>query len=451
MKQDGGSLLSSGSTSVVSPYNLSCQAHVSPFCGSRRSFVSSSSVMSAVANMSAESSLQDRLSKSEEKVDVDRAALAQKFSVTRRLFETKVMEREDGGGSASKGITGRGSKGMTEGKEEEKEWSDNKHQSSKNMSLPKLDVQASLTGCHKSSIMDGPDLSCHHDEGSHGVREEMGSTTLDLCSTPEDPLRAELIDVKNESSESDENEEEKVQEEAKTTSETEHGKSRNTVAGEEEQDLVDDVFEESSAENGVALRADESGSMVPLEEHQREFACETETNDGEYGGGVYWQVSEQWMEQSGQSTEKAETSTETGECREEEEGGGECATGERDAVQDGASDQEEERADEEEEHEDDQTGPTLGCGAEKEACGNEQDSHRPQPEASTPPSQERESCVHAKRPLSLECEEIPGLPEVVDEDPAMAARRKVRFSPAPIKVKQITVVFTTSCLDKLHF
>lgn len=450
MKQDGGSMLSSGSTSTVSPCNLSCQAHMSPFCGSRRSIVSSSSVMSTVANISAESCLQDRLSRSEEKVDVDRAALAQKFSVTRRLFETKAMEGEEGGGSASKGITSRGSKGMTDGKAGETEWrgavsqtashtqeeSNDEHKSSKNIPLPELDVQGSSTGYHKTSIMDGPDLSCHRDEGSHGAHEDIGSTTLDLCLSPEDPLRAELVDVKNESSESDENEEEKAQKETKPTPEIEQEKSMNTVAGEEEQDLVDDVFEESSTENGVALRADESNSMVQFEEHQ-ESPCETETNDGKHGGGMYWQVSEQWMGQSRRSTEKGELSAETGECKEEEREAVECAGRERDETQVEASDQEEEHADEEARHEDDQTGSTLGCGAEDEAFENEEESHRPLPEASTPPRQEEESCVHAKRRLSLEYEEIPGVPEVVDEDPAVVTRRKVKFSPAPIKVNEI--------------
>lgn len=449
MKQDGGLVLNSGSTPIVSPYNLSSQAHMSPFCGSRRSIVSSSSVMSAVANISAESCLQDRLSRSEEKLDVDRAALAQKFSVTRRLFESKVMEREEGGGSVSKAITGQGSKGTSDRKAEEKEWkgdvcqitlhtqeeSDNKHKSSKDVPLPKLDVQASLTGYHKNSIMDGPDLACHHNEGSHGAHKEIGSTTLDLCLSPEDPLRAELVDVKNESSESDENEEEKVQEETKTAPENEQGKGTNTVAGEEEQDLVDDVFEELSTEYGTELRANESNSMVQFEEHQKESPCETETNDGEHGGGVYWQVNEQ----SRRCTEKAEMSTETGECREKERGAGECAARERDAMQGEASGQEEE-------HEDDQTGSPPGCGAENKAFENEQESHSPQTEASTPPRQEGESGVHPKHHLSLEYEEIPGVPEEVDEDPAMAARRKVRFSPAPIKVNKITGVFTVSSL-----
>lgn len=451
MKQDGGSVLSSGSTAIVSPCNLSCQAHMSPFCGSRRSVVSSSSVMSAVATISAESCPQDRLSRSEEKVDVDRAALAQKFSVTRRLFETKATEGEEGGGSASKGITGRGSKGMTDGKAGETEWrgavgqaasrtqeeGNDEHKSSKNIPSPELDVQGSPTGYHKTSITDGPDSSCRRDEGGHGAHEDAGSATLDLCLAPEDPLRAELVDVKNESSESDENEEEKVPEETKTAPEIEHEKSMNTVAaGGEEQELVDDVFEESSVENGVALRADESNSMVQFEEHQ-ESPCETETNDGKHGGGVYWQVSEQWTGQGGPSTERGELSAETGECREEERGAGECAVRERDETQGEASDQEEERADEEARREDDRTGSALGRGAEDEAFGSEQESRGPLPEASTPPRQEEESCVHAKRRLSPEYEEIPGVPEVVDEDPAVVTRRKVKFSPAPIKVSEI--------------
>lgn len=458
MKQDGGSVLSSGSTSIFSTYNLSCQGQTSPFCAAKRSIVSNSSVMSAVANISAESCVSDRLSRSEEKVDVDRAALAQKFSVTRRLFETKMMKREEGGGSVSKGITGQGSKGMTDGKAEGKKWredvsrkashtqeeSDNQHKSSKNIPLPKLDVQASLTEYRKNSITDGPGLSCHTDEGSHGVHEAIGSTTLDLCLAPEDPLRAELVDVKNESSESDSDEEEKVQEGTKPIPEIEHDKSTKTVAGEEEQDLVDDVFEESSMENGVALRADESNLMVQFKERQTESPCEMETNDREDKGGVYWQVNEQWIGPSGQFTEKVEMSTETGECREKKIGAGECAVRKRDAMQDEASDQEEEHAAEDAKHKDEQTGPTLDCGAENEVFGNEQESHSPRPEASTPARQEEESCVHGKLDLSLEYEQIPGVPEGVDEDPAMAARKKVRFSPAPIKVNEIFTIFTIS-------
>lgn len=421
MKQDGGLALSSGSTPIVSPYNLSQRAHASPFCGSIRPFVSS-----AVANISAESCLQERSSRSEEKVDVDRAALAQKFSVTRKLFETRVMEWEDGGGSVSKGTAGRGSKEMTDGKEEEEEegrgaagqTSRSHNQSSTNNSLPKVDVQASLTGHHKSSTMDGPDASYNLNEGSQGAHEDGGSIGLDLCLAPEDPLRAELVDVKNESSESDENEEEKVQE-TENVPEAMHGKSANTVAGEGEQDLVDDVFEESSMENGFELRAGESNPMVQFEEHQE--------SDGEHDGGEYWNVSEEWLGRSEGSTEGTET--EAGESRGNESGAGEGASG-REAARDEASELEDRHSDEDGAREDDLTGVSGGDGAE-----NEQDSHSLHPEPAAPPRQDGESC--AERHLSLEYEEIPGVPEVVDEDPTLVSGRKVRFSTAPIKVNKI--------------
>lgn len=449
MNSDGSPVLNSGSTSIIPPYSLGCQAQASRFCGSRRSFASSSSVASAVANISAESCLQDRMSRSEEKVDVDRAALAQKFSVTRKLFETRMMEREDGGGSVPRGISGRGSKGATDGKAEEKEWrgaatqttlhiqedSEGKHKSSKNISLPKLDDQASLTGDPKTSIIVGPDAFYDHDEGSQGAHEGMGGTSLDLCSAPEDPLRAEPVDVKNESSESEENEEQ-VQEETKSMPKAEQGNGTNTVASEEEQDLVDDVFEESSVENGVELSEGESNSIVHSEEHEQESSCGTETNDGEQEGGDYWQVNEQWVGQSRRSTEEAGMSTEMGECRGEERGESERAAGQREVMQGEASDQEEEAAEEEETQEEDQTPSSVDSGAENKAFGNEQESHSPHPEPSTPPRLEGESGVPVQCHFSLEYEEIPGVPEVVDEDPAVVARRKVRFSPAPIKVKK---------------
>lgn len=421
MKQDGGLVLSSGSTSIISPYNLSQRAHMSPFCGSIRPFVSS-----AVANISAESCFQDRSSRSEEKVDVDRAALAQKFSVTRRLFETRVMEWEDGGGSVSKGTTGRGSKEMMDRKAEEKEQSVAVSQTSHS------DVQTSLTGYHKTSALDGPDASYDHDEGSQGAHERMGS----MGTAPEDPLRAELVDVKNESSESDENEEEKVQEETKITPEAEHGKGTNTVAGEGEQDLVDDVFEDSSMENGVELRAGESLPVVQFEQHQ-ESSCEMETKAEEGDGGEYWYVIEDWMGRTRRSTEGTEMSTEAGECRGKEREG----ASERDVTQDEASEKEEEHSDDEVHREDDQTGSPGSCGVEKE-----QNSHSPHLEPSTPPRQEGENCVYADHHLSPGYQEIPGVPELVDEDPAVVARRKVRFSPAPIKVNKITLPFSNICL-----
>lgn len=106
-------------------------------------------------------------------------------------------------------------------------------------------------------------------------------------------------------------------------------------------------------------------------------------------------------------------------------------------------DLQEERANEEVEHEEgsdgqdhvgggqeDQTGSAVICGIENEAFVYEQESQS-RPEHSTPPRQEAGQ-------LLLEYEEIPGVPEVADredEDAAEVAKRKVRFSSAPIMVR----------------
>lgn len=531
LKQDGGPVLSSGSTPLLSPHNPSLQPQTSPFSGSRRSFVSSSSVLGTVANISTpESSLQDRLSRSEEIADIDRAALAQKFSVTRRLFETKVIEGDGSGGQVSKGITGRESKGMADGNAEEKggrgvgsqlekeeevngkrkhtqEDSFDKHKSMNlpviNISLPKPHAQGSLTGHPKSPILDGPEASntspsyldkYNHSTGSQKEKEGAESATLDLCLTPEEPVRAELVDVKNESSESDENEEEKVRKGAKNWLKDEGEKYMDKVARESVQDLVDDVFEEPSLEttayaleNGVGLRAGD-GRPVVSGEHQKESSasmwCETETKDDEErGGDKYRQVNEQWEEQSRQFIAQAEKSTEKGDCRQEEtDAGVEESAGrqERGMMQEEGLDKgvepnsvgkrkggeeacrqsrekertekdeksekdlQEEHASEEVEREEcrdgrddvsggqeDQTGSAVICGIENEAFVYEQESQS-RPEHSTPPRQEAGQ-------LLLEYEEIPGVPEVADqedEDAADVVKRKVRFSPAPIKVRK---------------
>lgn len=536
LKQDGGPVPSSGSTPLLSPHNPSLQPQTSPFSGSRRSFVSSSSVLGAVANISTpESSLQDRLSRSEEIADIDRAALAQKFSVTRKLFETKVMEGECSGGQVSKGITGRGSKGMADGNAEEKEGrgvdsqlekgeevsgerkhtqedSFDKHESMNlpiiNISLPKPHVQGSLMEHPKSPVLDGPEASntsSDPDKYNHSTglqKEEKGaeSATLDLCLTPEEPVRAELVDVKNESSESDENEEEKIRKGAKNWLKDEGGKYTDKVAGESIQDLVDDVFEEPrlettayALENGVGLRAGDGRPVVPSGEHQKESSasmwCETETKDDEErGGDKYRQVNEQWEEQSRQFIAQAEKSTEKGDCREEKtDAGVEESAGrqERGMMQEEGLDKgvesnsvgkrkggeeacrlsrekertekdeksekdlQEERANEEVEHEEgsegqdhvsggqeDQTGSAVICGIENEAFVYEQESQS-HPEHSTPPRQEAGQ-------LLLEYEEIPGVPEVADqedEDAAEVAKRKVRFSSAPIMVRNTLLGF----------
>ncbi|KAM9349944.1 uncharacterized protein ABDE67_009664 [Symphorus nematophorus] len=497
LKQDGGPVLSSGSTPLLSHHNPTPQPQNSPFSGSRRSVVSSSSVLSTVANIS---NLQDKLSRSEEIADIDRAALAQKFSVTRRLFETKVMEVEGGGGQFLKG---RGSKGMPDGKGEEeegrggvsqeeasgemkhtKEENSNKDKSINvpiiNISSPKPAAQTLLTGHPKSPVSDGTSESsstspsCLYKHGqTTASKTEEEKATLDLCLTPEEPVRAELVDVKNESSESDENEEEKEKKEAKNWLKDAYM----TKAGECVQDLVDDVFEEPSMETTPSTLENEVDGrpVIPSVEYEKESlartACKRETEDDKEGGGdKYRQVNEQWEGQRRQFIAWAEKSTEKGGFREEKTDAGveeSAARKERGLMEEAEGidkeerrksaeekckqSQEEERTEKEElnkevKHEEgsdgkdkagggqeEQTGAEVICGIENEAFVYEQEfqSH------STPPGQEWENSSHTENSPLLEYEEIPGLPEVADqedEDAAEAEKTKVRFSSAPIKV-----------------
>lgn len=496
LKQDGGPVPSSGPAPLLSPHNPSLQPQTSPFSGSRRSVVSSSAVLNTVANISTtEASLQDKLPRSEDMSDIDRAALAQKFSVTRKLFETKVMEGE------GQVLKGRVSRGMADGKggeeevgggvgqvEMEEEASGNRRHTETesfdkdesinppiiNISLVKPPAQAPLTGHPKSPLSDGPSElsgtspSCLDEHGqTTALQTEKQTTDPNVCLTPETSVRAELVDVKNESSESDENEEEKERKEAKNWLNAEEGKD---MTRERVQDLVDDVFDEPYMETTPASpRTGNCRPAAPSEEHQKEFPvrmpCKRETEDvgGEGGGDKYRQVNEQWEEQRAE-----ETCTEEGDDTEEgvEESAGRKARGmmeedgeveshgvgkRKGGEEECKQSQELERSGKEEKSEKeehagdgkdvgggkgDQTGSAAVCGIENEAFAYEQDSQS-HPEHSQ--KEDWEVSTHAEDQLLSEYEEIPGLPEVVDEedeDAAEAARRKVRFSSAPIKVME---------------
>ncbi|XP_040912113.1 neurabin-1-like [Toxotes jaculatrix] len=334
VRQDGGPVLSSGSTPLISPQNPSLQVQTSPFSGPRRSVMSSSSVLSTVASISTpESCLQEKASRPDEITDIDRAALAQKFSVTRKLFETKVMEL----GGVSKPVTVRGSRGMSDGKvegedgrggggshmdkEEEASWKRNHTEEdgfdkdkSINIPSPKPPAPSSLTGHPKSPVLDGPDEASYkspsyldeHDQTTGTQAEEVRaeSANLDHSFTPEEPLRAELVDVKTESSESDENEEEKERKQISKWLKDEGEKHMNQITGESVEALVDDVFEEATPgtytlENRVEPRAGEDRPVAPSEQHQRQLPtsmpCNRETkDDGRCGRDKYQQVNEQW-------------------------------------------------------------------------------------------------------------------------------------------------------------
>uniref|UniRef100_UPI0037E7089B neurabin-1-like n=1 Tax=Semicossyphus pulcher TaxID=241346 RepID=UPI0037E7089B len=501
LKQDGGPVLSTGSTALLSPHNPSLQLQISPFSGSRRSVGSSST-------------LQDKPSRSEEITDVERAALAQKFSVTRKLFENKVMEVGGGGGQVLKGVTSRGSKGTADGKgeevegrgggsqveEEEEESGKRKHKEEDcfdkedsiqlpiiNISTPKSPVHASMTSHLKSPVLDGPDEASHKSSSCpEKTCEVTGSKTVeenaqnDPCLTPEVSVRAELVDVKTESSESDESEEEK----AKNWIKEERGKYTNKVVGESVTDLEDDVFEEPSVDTTPGRTYTlESRAEPRAGEQQKELQAsmlrQRENKFDDAGGrGKYQQVNEQWEGHSTQFIAQAEKSTEKGENREkmtdagveERKEGGKMqeevkevewySVGKRKSVskeEEEEESQEKKRTEKEEGsgttselqevieevregcegdeggHEE-HTGSAAICGIENEAFVHEQES-KPHPEHS--PKQDLENSTHTGSRRLLQYVEIPGVPEMTDEEDEVAedvAERKVKFSSAPIKV-----------------
>lgn len=526
LKQDSGPVPSSGSTVLISPPNPSIQVQTSPFPGSRCSVINSSSALSTVTtNISIpESSLKDKPSRAEEITDIDRAALAQKFSVTRRLFESKMMEDGGGGGQVSKPLIARGSKGMEDGKVEvnnvEKvEEGNGKRRNTEedgldkdksmnhiiNVSLLKPSTPSSLTRCPKSPVSDIPgDASNKYnyfdkDDQIKVSQTEGEASCLNPCLTPEETLRAELVSIKNESSESDENEEGKEWKENKCWIKDQV--TYISIAPGEESS-VDDVFEEPSVEtqgpykleNRVVLQVRNVGPIISSGDHQKELSGSmTEkggTEDGrDVGRDKYLQVSEQWEggreEQNREFVARAEEkSTEEGGNREkmtdavvEESVGGkervivqekevynEAVGKGKGGVEECRQSQEKENGKEEKSRKEEGRTPELqaefateevkhvalrggsdgnteaggGKEAQKEdalisgienkafAYDQESQSH---PELSTPPRQKLEN------QLLLEYEEIPGVPELSDEENEDGSvERKVKFCSAPIKV-----------------
>ncbi|XP_068196558.1 neurabin-1-like isoform X2 [Antennarius striatus] len=502
MKQDVGAIESTGSTPLLlCSRNPSLPFQASPSVqSSRRSVISSSSVLST------DSSHQARPTRLEE--IVDRAALAQKFSVARRLFETKMVEGDGCGGQISKGVTCRESKVMTDGKGEEEEGNGDvsqeekggekggKHRQSQedgsisqpsfSVSSPKPPDQTSQK-MHPSSLLSedhseesnmSPFYFYKHEQitGTHSEKEKARSTTLNSCLIPEEPLRAELVDVKNNSSESDENEEEKEKKEAKNWPQDDGGKYISKSLGEGVQDLVDDVFEEPSLEgtshvleNGVDPKAGGSRWLVVSSaELQREssgsFSWEMENkNGGEDVKDKYLQVNEAWEGQSRQLVAQAEKSTEKRvDMEEETDRGVEDRTGRQErgmGAEEGVDREvescsvgkeceqsgDEEGIEKEEATSEEHAVVEVTCDGRDNGRGGQEEEvekeTRVQDEASQPPSecltskQEREKSADPGHQRLSNYEEIPGVPEATDdEDPDGGAKRKVRFSSAPIKV-----------------
>ncbi|XP_035026543.2 neurabin-1-like isoform X2 [Hippoglossus stenolepis] len=485
LRQDGGAVvLSSGSTPLVSP---SPQPQTSPF-PSGRSLMSSSCVLSTVANISTpESSLQDRPSLSDEIRDIDRAALAQKFSVTRRLFETKVMEI----GGPSKHVTVRGSKGVADGKvegedggggggkqvEKEEDASRKREDGSDedesinlaviNISSQKPPAPTSPTG-HRNSpgpveaSNKSPSYHLKHGEttGTWAEEERPASTDLDLCLTPEEPVRAELVDVNADSSESDGSEEEKERKKIRVWFKVEEEMYVNAIARSSVEALEDDVFEESGGGAAGGGRP-----VVPSEEHHRQESVrnkyqqvdEPREGEREEQNGEFTAREEEKSTEKGDNTEKmTDTGVGEGAGRKEREVDEEVERKGNDervqSQQEETSENEEKRqrgegtmsehAEEEVKHvvcgggsdgnddKEDRTGSAVICGIENKAFVCDRESKCP-PEHLTSPGRD---FGNAEDQRLSQYEEIPGVPDQVDEDSSDAVKRKVRFSSAPIKV-----------------
>ncbi|CAJ1071993.1 neurabin-1-like isoform X1 [Xyrichtys novacula] len=496
LKQDGGPVSSCGSTPLLSPHNPNLQMQISPFTGSRPSFSSSST-------------LQDKPSRSEEITDIERAALAQRFSVTRRLFETKVMEVGGGGGQVLKGVTSRGNKGVedqkrevlegqgSQGNKEEEACGKRKHTEEDcydkeesinlpiiNNPMPKPPVTALLTSHPKFSELDSPEEASNKSASSTEKNDESKSeekhTENGVCLTEEQSVRAELVDVKTESSESDENEEERVRYWLER-------ENRNRVVGESVTDLDDDVFEEPSMgkiRGGLCIVEDreEPGEGEPSpqqDEMPASMLCKRENMVVREGGGEdkYQQVNEHWeghsrkfIAQAQKSTEKAEDlekmtdaaveeSTEGGMIQEEDKevewytvGKGKSERRDKEEFKESQTEEEEEGESErgessiselqepneesKQESREDSTGEEGGCGDQTTSevifgIENAAFVHE------LSPKQELGNSTNEESRLCFEYSEIPGVPELSDEEDeeeVKAANRKVKFSSAPIKV-----------------
>ncbi|CAL9688873.1 unnamed protein product [Knipowitschia caucasica] len=412
-----------GCTAAGSPQKPQIQC--SPRPSTRRSCASSSSVLDTAASLSTPDAFPPDKSKSEEMKDIDRAALAQKFSVARNLFETKLMVVPSEGSNGIRRSRGREEVNYPRGGDSS--WDKDKDMKPAGMdgldkdkfiNLPivnnpfaKTSAQDPMADHHKSlnasdsneeymttlicpDPSDEPTLTESHRDEYEAVKVHFVS---DL--TGEEMVRAELVDVQNESSESDEAEN-KLETDWQDT-------SVNYMAPCIVQDLVDDVFEELN--------------LLKRNEFCEGILCKTD--DGNGGVSVCQQESTNW---EGQEKEKplkpAQMSAELSSTIEEREGM------QAEVVEEFGLEQVEGDCDWAE----GRNGETVlsdrsGNGLQSEVCRTEV-------------GKECEDCENAEiengQSEALEYKEIPGIPELVfnSEDESQDGKRKVKFSTAPIKV-----------------
>uniref|UniRef100_A0A1A8J4D7 PDZ domain-containing protein n=2 Tax=Nothobranchius kuhntae TaxID=321403 RepID=A0A1A8J4D7_NOTKU len=480
-KQDSALTPTSLSTPLLLPQNHSFQLNCSPFSGSRCSVISSSSVMSSLASVS---SAEDKPSRAEEIADIDRVALAQKFSVTRKLFETKMMEGGSFGGGVLKPL--RVGKGAAGGKRDvEKELEANGMKACINEDG--FDKEASVNHIiNGSSLIPHPAASLTRDpkspalNGSGRAQGRYDKTevqrgereALNFCSTSEKTLRAELVNVKNDSSESDENEEEKVWKENKQRLNGKTEMHQIKDGRESETSLADEVFEEARVEtprhlcllgNGVEIGTATAGSGFSSElqdssenfqrngieskkEEQNGYRTERDNMEKKTDAGLGESafVLERVVIKEMNTNKEAEGEAECGDGEDEsrrgqKEGGG------RSVSKKGTPELLEEFVIEEVKHvasKGGSNGKDYGggdkedqmviCGIENKAFMFEQNSQS-HPELSGPLRREQEGSLQRDNQKAVEYEEIPGVSELDSQDEE-AAKRRVRFSTAPIRV-----------------
>lgn len=463
LKPDSCPLQSSGSTPLNSPHNLSPQKQTSP-------------LLDAFANTSCrESSLQDRPSRSE---DIDRAVLAQKFSVTRMLFENKVTDGVGVGGPMCKKVVGSASRGLADGKDEDKDdggvasqtGSEGSRRSfQKHTSVSTIDISL-LQQSNLSKALNTSSSDKHvHSLESQDVKTGTECASPGIILTPERTVRAELVDVKNESSESDETEEDMMPPVVQNMPKGESDEYLNKAEEEFEQDLVDDVFEDPSLEPSPSVAKIEltvgtegSGSV---KEGRQDSSASVLYDEEETGGDKFWQVNKLWegqrqeiacTERLEEAGKRVEESSERQESRiMQVEGETDDVANTIDACRRHLDTSKRESHREPEDGEvkhkelpEGGDGKDNGCrgpdgfefGTVFRAFGSEQESwsclmH------STPPRQHLQNGSQFGHDLPLEYHEIPGVPEASDQEAEDAAKRKVVFSSAPIKVRYTFVIF----------
>ncbi|KAJ3580664.1 hypothetical protein NHX12_034284 [Muraenolepis orangiensis] len=311
--QEGGFLVTSCSVPLLSPQPPRSQRQPSPLPPSRRSYqlVSSLGALGSKTSLSSLDSPGVPAAKSSHKwsdqeiAEIDRVALAETFSVARKLFETKATELggeqkarltalrgskelvNDQGVAYEVEVEERGARGnVSQLEEDDKSLSPGKHNQEHEGAEMKCSVrqilltEATPPACTSEELdprdrqPSSPSPSADpanrlepRSPAAAAASPEPRLTPSDLSPSPEQPVRAELVDVKNDSSESEE-EVAEVKGKNEGLQAVDDTEKRVTVeaAAEASEPLVDDVFEGPSIETcspGLLSATIVSGDHLP--------------------------------------------------------------------------------------------------------------------------------------------------------------------------------------------